>query len=126
MYLPYFFRIGFRAVTIYTILTIVGVALMRSIFNHKLCLGIDINLKGYEEADHFLIFVAVLLLHSVSTFGGARLCLLTLSCFLFFSRLIMAQLKLIALHVRNLPLKDASLTRSFLSEITFLHLDVLR
>lgn len=86
---------------------------------------VDINIKGYPEQDNVAVFVLEFIIHFFGALAGSQLCIFSLTFFIIFSSYVIAQLQLVALYVRNVPLNDSKLLRRHLQEIVFLHLDVL-
>lgn len=89
-------------------------------------MAIDIQLINYNEFDNVYMFILIFLLEACAIIGVTNLALLSVTCFVLFSSYIISELKLLSYHIQRLPLDNVRNIANHLSEITELHLEVLK
>lgn len=120
------FRGYFKFAIGYTILAILCITALRSAMEGHRVLPIDANIRNFEERDNIFVYCTLFFSHSISTIFSIHSSMFSISCFVLFSTYAISQLELIAHHVENLPLNDIKQLADHLSDITELHLNVLR
>lgn len=94
--------------------------------NNHLSLPYNINIKGYEEKEHYWVFSIEFFIGLCGTFVIAQLFMYSLSFFILFSSYLIAQFELVARFVSEVPMNDEKAVTIYLSDIIDLHLDALQ
>lgn len=120
--ITFFFKLG----AFYGFFIAVLGTIIRSVWSDRRHVPIDINLKGFEEAESWIGFISMFTIQELACIFVANITVLSLTCFILFSGYVKAQLKLVGLFIQNLPLTNPKKMSGHLREITILHLDALR
>lgn len=120
------FSFYFKFATVYTLIVVIFSPGLRSIIENRRALAVDLKFKNFDEQENILAYLIHFTIQSLNIFGLTHTGILCATCFVLFSSYINSQLELIGHYIENLPLKNVKDLANHLSEITDLHLDVLR
>lgn len=120
------FRFYFRSTTVYIAIVMCVLRPLRSFLEGHRALAIDINLINYSERENVYIFILFFFMETCVDYALAILALLSVTCFVLFSSYIISELELISYYIQGLPLDNVRNIANHLSEITELHLEVLK